>query len=95
MLSIYAGATAATAAMTQAFKGIGFLDRIPTRIFSCAVVVGLAANGVFDAVSTKNKADECDRKAPLAAAGCGWLRLAEGVLKLRLCAESGGAQITG
>ena len=74
MLATYAGATAA-------FKGVGFIDKIHTRIFSyvvalvlliaataftagltvesaalCiinAVVVSLASNGAFDAVSTK------------------------------------------
>lgn len=83
MLATYAGATAATVAVTQVFKGVGFIDRIPTRIFSYAValivllaataftsgltveaavlcvvnavVVSLAANGAFDAVSTKAK----------------------------------------
>lgn len=81
MLATYAGATAATLAVTQVFKGVGFIDKIPTRIFSyvvalvllltataftsgltvesaalCiinAVVVSLASNGAFDAVSTK------------------------------------------
>ena len=82
-LMTYAGATLATTLVTQLLKGIGFIDRIPTRIFSyvvaliillastfftgamtwnaaalCvvnAVVVSLAANGAFDAVSTKDK----------------------------------------
>ncbi len=82
ILATYAGATLATTLVTQLLKGIGFIDRIPTRIFSyvvaliillaatfftgaltwntaalCvvnAVVVSLAANGAFDAVSTKN-----------------------------------------
>jgi len=83
ILATYAGATLATTLVTQLLKGIGFIDRIPTRIFSyvvaliillaatfftgamtwntaalCvvnAVVVSLAANGAFDAVSTKDK----------------------------------------
>ncbi len=83
ILATYAGATLATTLVTQLLKGVGFLDRIPTRIFSyvvaliillaatfftgaltwdaaalCvvnAVVVSLAANGAFDAVSMKNK----------------------------------------
>ena len=80
-LLTYAGATLATTLVTQLLKGIGFIDKIPTRIFSyvvalilllgatfftgtltwetaalClvnAVVVSLAANGAFDAVSKK------------------------------------------
>ena len=83
ILATYAGATLATTLVTQLLKGIGFIDRIPTRIFSYAValilliaatfftggltwdaaalcvvnavVVSLAANGAFDAVSMKNK----------------------------------------
>ena len=83
MLATYAGATAATLAVTQVFKGVGFIDKIPTRIFSyvvalvlliaataftagltvesaalCiinAVVVSLASNGAFDAVSRTEK----------------------------------------
>ena len=83
MLATYAGATAATLAVTQVFKGVGFIDKIPTRIFSyvvalvlllaataftagltvesaalCiinAVVVSLASNGAFDAVSPTTK----------------------------------------
>lgn len=39
MLATYAGATAATVAVTQVFKGVGFIDRIPTRIFSYAVAL--------------------------------------------------------
>lgn len=81
ILATYAGATLATTLVTQLLKGIGFIDRIPTRIFSYAValiillmatfftggltwdaaalcvvnavVVSLAANGAFDAVSMK------------------------------------------
>ena len=83
MLATYAGATADTLAVTQVFKGVGFIDKIPTRIFSymvalvllltataftsgltvesaalCiinAVVVSLASNGAFDAVSRTEK----------------------------------------
>ena len=82
-LATYAGATLATTFFTQLLKGIGFIDKIPTRIFSylialiilvaatfftgafavdsavlClvnAVVVSLAANGAFDAMSAKNE----------------------------------------
>lgn len=83
ILATYAGATLGTTLVTQLLKGISFIDRIPTRIFSyvvaliilltatfftgaltwdaavlCvvnAVVVSLAANGAFDALTTKNK----------------------------------------
>ena len=85
ILATYAGATLATTLVTQLLKGIGFIDRIPTRIFSyvialiillaatfftgaltwdtaalCvvnAVVVSLAANGAFDAVTAKHTND--------------------------------------
>ena len=81
MLATYAGATLATTLITQLIKGIGFIDRIPTRLTTYAValivlvvatvftgdvtvssialcvvnavVVALAANGGYDAVSGK------------------------------------------
>lgn len=81
MLATYAGATLATTLITQLIKGIGFIDRIPTRLVAYAialivlvvatvftgevtvssialcvvnaVVVALAANGGYDAVSGK------------------------------------------
>ena len=81
-LATYAGATLATSLITQLIKGLGFIDKIPTRITSYAialvvllaatfftggltleagalcvinaVVVSLAANGAYDAV-TRNK----------------------------------------
>ena len=81
MLATYAGATLATTLITQLIKGIGFIDRIPTRLVAYAialivlvvatvftgevtvssialcvvnaVVVSLAANGGYDAVSGK------------------------------------------
>lgn len=37
VLATYAGAVAATIVITQIFKGIGFIDKIPTRIFSYVV----------------------------------------------------------
>ena len=45
-LATYAGALAATLLITQLFKGVGFIERIPTRIFSFIVslVVLLIAN---------------------------------------------------
>lgn len=77
----YAGATLATSLITQLIKGLGFIDKIPTRITSYAialvvliaatfftggltlesgvlcvvnaVVVSLASNGAFDAVTAK------------------------------------------
>ena len=81
VLLTYAGATLATSLITQLIKGLGFIDKIPTRITSYAialvvliaatfftggltlesgvlcvvnaVVVSLASNGVFDAVTAK------------------------------------------
>lgn len=81
VLLTYAGATLATSLITQLIKGLGFIDKIPTRITSyvialvvllaatfftggltlesgvlCvvnAVVVSLASNGAFDAVTAK------------------------------------------
>ena len=45
MLGTYAGAMLLTSLMTQLLKGVGFIDRIPTRIFSyvVALLVLLAA----------------------------------------------------
>ena len=81
VLLTYAGATLATSLITQLIKGLGFIDKIPTRITSYAialvvllaatfftggltleagalcvinaVVVSLASNGAFDAVTAK------------------------------------------
>ena len=41
----YAGATLATSLVTQLIKGLGFIDKIPTRItsYAIALVVLLAA----------------------------------------------------
>ena len=39
MLATYAGALAATMGITQLLKDVGFIDKIPTRIFSWAVAV--------------------------------------------------------
>ena len=80
-IATYAGATLATSLITQLIKGLGFIDKIPTRITSYAialvvllaatfftggltleagalcvinaVVVSLASNGAFDAVTAK------------------------------------------
>jgi len=45
-LGTYAGAMLATTLITQLLKGVGFIDRIPTRIVSyvIALVVLIAAN---------------------------------------------------
>ncbi|OQB24671.1 MAG: hypothetical protein BWY11_00893 [Firmicutes bacterium ADurb.Bin182] len=50
ILATYAGATLATALITEIFKGVGFIDRIPTRIFSyfVALLVLIAANFFTD-----------------------------------------------
>ena len=47
-LGTYAGAVLATGLVTQAFKGVSFIDKIPTRLFAyvVALVVLLAANFV-------------------------------------------------
>ena len=44
-LATYAGATAAVGLITQLFKGLGFIDKIPTRItsYAIALVVLIAA----------------------------------------------------
>lgn len=44
-LATYAGSTAAVGLITQLFKGLGFIDKIPTRItsYAIALVVLLAA----------------------------------------------------
>ena len=44
-LATYAGATAAVGLITQLFKGVGFIDKIHTRItrYAIALVVLLAA----------------------------------------------------
>ena len=45
-LATYAGATAAVGLITQLFKGLGFIDKIPTRItsYAIALVVLVAAS---------------------------------------------------
>lgn len=84
----YSGATLATTLLTQLFKELSFIKKIPTRIFSYAVslvvmllamlfegtlniktasialinsvVVALAANGAFDAVSSTPQKPKTD-----------------------------------
>ena len=59
-LMTYAGATLATTLVTQLLKGIGFIDRIPTRIFSyvVALIILLAAT-FFTGALTWNAAALC------------------------------------
>ena len=59
-LMTYAGATLATTLVTQLLKGIGFIDRIPTRIFSyvVALIILLAAT-FFTGAMTWNTAALC------------------------------------
>lgn len=84
-LATYSGALLATGFFTQLLKGVGFIDKIPTRLTSyviaviimlagtffmgnftasnavlClvnAVVVSLASNGAYDAVTSTKAAD--------------------------------------
>ena len=39
VLLTYAGATLATSLITQLIKGLGFIDKIPTRITSYAIAL--------------------------------------------------------
>ncbi|MDL2257598.1 hypothetical protein LJC42_00365 [Eubacteriales bacterium OttesenSCG-928-K08] len=39
MLATYAGATLATTLITQLCKGIGFIDKLPTRVFAYIVAL--------------------------------------------------------
>lgn len=60
MLATYAGATIATTLVTQMLKGISFIDRIPTRIFSFIVaLVVLIASTFFTNELTINTAILC------------------------------------
>lgn len=56
ILATYAGALAATMGITQLLKGVGFIDKLPTRVFSwiVALIVLVAAElflGSFTAES--------------------------------------------
>lgn len=53
ILATYAGATLATNLITEILKGVGFIDRIPTRIFSyvIALIVLLAAHFFTDGLT--------------------------------------------
>lgn len=47
-LATYAGALAATMFITQLLKGVGFIDRIPTRLFSFIVaLIVLVVSNIF------------------------------------------------
>lgn len=46
-LVTYAGATAATALITQIFKGVGFIEKIPTRLFSYAIALIVLLGATF------------------------------------------------
>ncbi len=54
-LLTYAGATLATSLVTQLLKGISFINRIPTRIFSYAValILLIAATAFTDALTVQ------------------------------------------
>lgn len=60
ILETYAGATLATTLVTQLLKGIGFISRIPTQLFSYAVaLVILLASTFFTGVMTWDAAALC------------------------------------
>lgn len=46
-LATSAGATAVTALITQVFKGIRVIEKIPTRLFSYIVALGVLLAGTF------------------------------------------------
>ena len=46
-LATYAGATAAVGLITQLFKGLGFIDKIPTRITSYAIALAVLVAATF------------------------------------------------
>lgn len=58
ILATYAGATAATIAVTQVFKGVGFINRIPTRLFAyiVALIILVAATAFTDGVALESAA---------------------------------------
>lgn len=58
VLATYAGATAATIAVTQVFKGVGFIDRMPTRLFAyiVAFVILIAATAFTDGITPESAA---------------------------------------
>lgn len=56
MLATYAGAVLATTLITQIFKGLSFIDKIPTKIFSylTAIIVLLAATAFTSGLTPAN-----------------------------------------
>lgn len=46
-LATYAGATLATSLITQLIKGLGFIDKIPTRITSYAIALVVLVAATF------------------------------------------------
>lgn len=58
MLGTYAGAVLATTLITQLLKGVSFIDKLPTRIFSyiVALIVLLAAMFVTGNADAPNAA---------------------------------------
>ena len=46
-LATYAGATLATSLITQLIKGLGFIDKIPTRITSYAIALVVLLASTF------------------------------------------------
>lgn len=58
VLATYAGATAATIAVTQVFKGVSFINRIPTRLFAyiVALIILVAATAFTDGVALESAA---------------------------------------
>ena len=47
MLGTYSGAVLATSLITQFFKGVGFIARIPTRIFSYIVALAVMLGAAY------------------------------------------------
>lgn len=47
VLLTYAGATLATSLITQLIKGLGFIDKIPTRITSYAIALVVLVAATF------------------------------------------------
>ena len=47
MLATYAGAVMATTLVTQLLKGVGFISKIPTQIFSYVVALAILLAATF------------------------------------------------
>ena len=60
VLGTYAGATLATTLITQALKGLRFIEKLPTRVFSYLVaLIVLLAAGFFSGGFTLSAAGLC------------------------------------